>query len=107
MEELGTAITLNECANDGSDIHLYFNPKIGFYTAYGLSAYIADHIVEGPKSFSDEYQMPVMIIAPGEVLSLRSATEKVQHMQHEYYHFKSRSMIGTEGYAKWVKSLKK
>ena len=107
MEDFSAAIRQNERSNEGSDIHLYFNPIIGFYTAFGISAFIADHIIDGMKAFSDEYQMPVMIISPHEVLSLRSATNKIQHEPHHYYHFVTRSKVGTEGYTKWTNQLKR
>lgn len=107
MEDLSVTITANEQSNDGTDIHLYFNPQIGFYTAFGVSAFIADHVINGIKSFSDEYQMPVMIVSANEVRSLRNATNKVEHEPHRYYHFKSRNFIGTVGYAKWTNALKR
>lgn len=106
MNEFSEAITLNECSNAGLDIHLYFNPQIGYYTAFGVSAFLADHIINGMKSFSDEFQMPVMIVSPGEIASLRNTTEEVCHEQRRYCHFRLRHAIGLDGYVQWVKKLK-
>ena len=90
------------------DIHLYFNRQIGYYTAYGISAFLADHIIEGIKSYSEEFQLPVIIIPSGEVASLRNATNKVEHIPHNYYHFQLRNdYVGKTGYAKWANGLKK
>ena len=106
MEEFSEAIKQHESANDGMDIHLYFNSQIGFYTAYGMSAFLADHIVDGIKAYSDWFQMPVMIIIPNEVISLRNATTKVEHIPHQYYHFRLRNdYIKKEGYTKWLNQI--
>ena len=34
-------IIANEVQNDGKTIHLYFNPEVGFYLAFGFSAFFA------------------------------------------------------------------
>ncbi len=106
MENLNNVIA-NESINEGQDIHLYFDPQIGFYVTFGLSAFLAEHIVDGLKSFSDALQMPVMIVTPEEVLALRSATDKVEHVAHQYYHFRVRGEIGKAGYDKWAKKTKR
>ena len=107
MVDINKTISQNESENKGMEIYLYFNPEIGFYTTYGVSAFLADHIIEGPKAFSDAYQMPVMIVTPGEVQSLRNSTQKLEHEAHSFYHFRLRNPIGADGYAKWAQSLKK
>ncbi len=107
MEDFYAAVEQNEAANDGTDIHLYFNPQIGLYTAFGVSAFLADHIIEGIRSYSEAFQKPVIIISPGEVRSLRNATNKVQHDPHRYYHLKTHSVMGLVGYVKWTNGLKK
>ena len=107
MDDMNTVIVQNEQANSGRDIHIFFNSPIGYYTAYGLSAFLADHIIEGLKSYSEAYEMPVIIVSPGEVLSLRGATNKVAHEPRKYYHFTLKYPIGKEGYVKWTNSLKR
>ena len=55
-------ITMNEVENDGRTIHLYFNGVVGLYAAYGLSAFILSQLTEVKPSFSDDMQMPVVVI---------------------------------------------
>ena len=107
MEDNTPTVIANEQSNEGRDIHLYFEPRIGFYATYGLSAFLADHIIDGLKSYSDALQMPVMIVTPDEVRALRGATDKVEHVAHQYYHFRVRGEIGKAGYDKWAKKTKR
>lgn len=53
---------MNEVENDGRTIHLYFNGVVGLYAAYGLSAFILSQLTEVKPSFSDDMQMPVVVI---------------------------------------------
>lgn len=106
MEEFNADIAQIERDNGGMDIHLFFNLQVGYYTAYGVSAFLVDHIVEGFKSFSTSYQMPVVILPKGEVISLRNATIKVSHDPQRYYHLQLRQPIGLIGYERWATNLK-
>lgn len=105
MEEFNADIAQIEQENGGMDIHLFFNPQVGCYTAYGVSAFLADHIVEGFKSFSTTLQLPVVLLPKGEVISLRNATVKISHDPHRYYHLRLRQPIGLIGYARWASKL--
>ncbi len=107
MEDYTPTAIVNEQANEGWDIHLYFDQRIGFYVTFGLSAFLADHIIEGLCSFSETLQLPVMIVKPEEVLALRGSTDKVEHTVHQYYHFRLRNEIGRVGYEKWAKKSKR
>ena len=100
-------ITLNECANDGKTIYLYFNNEVGFYTAYGFSAFLVAHVVDPVCSFSVEMQMPVALVNPGQILELRRSLNKLAHTKHTFYKFVLRNAIGTDGYAKWTNDLKR
>ena len=64
-------ITINEVQNDGKTIHLYFNPEIGLYVAYGFSAFFAAHIVDVIAAFSEDLQMPVALMRKPDVSELR------------------------------------
>lgn len=100
-------ITLNECVNDGKTIYLYFNEAVGFYTAYGFSAFLVSHIVDPVCSFSTELQMPVALINSAQIFELRRSLIKLSHTEHTYYKFGLRTAIGIDGYDKWTNSLKK
>lgn len=99
-------IIKKEAENEGADIYLYYDDAIGFYVAYGFSAFLADHIADGPKSFSTALMKPVMILHPTAVIALRNATQKLEHKPKEYYHFALRYGIAADGYAKWEEELK-
>ena len=55
-------ITRNEVFNDGKTIHLYFNDMIGLYVAYGISAFQLCKYAHINPSYSEEMQMPVVVI---------------------------------------------
>lgn len=99
-------ITLNEEKNDGSTIFLYFNDEIGFYTAYGYSAFLVSHVVDPVCSYSTGLEMPVAMVNKSEILELRRSLKKVQHVEHSFYQFGLRTPVGKSGYARWIKSLK-
>lgn len=101
------AITLNECLNDGKTIYLYYNDAVGFYTAYGFSAFLVAHVVDPICSFSTEMQMPVALINPEQILELRRSLNKLYHTEHTFYKFGLKTAIGIDGYAKWTNTLKK
>ena len=100
-------ITLNECANNGKTIYLYFNNQVGFYTAYGFSAFLVAHVVDPISSFSTELQMPVALVNPEQILELRRSLTKLQHTEKTFYKFELKNEIGMDGYAKWTNNLKK
>ena len=99
-------ITLNEVANDGKAIHLYFNPEVGLYVAYGFSAFFAAHIVDVIASFSEEMQMPVALLRKPDVAELRASTNKLQHDYHVYYKLELKHELPLDDYARWVDSVK-
>lgn len=99
-------ITMNEVMNDGKTIHLYFNPEIGLYVAYGFSAFFAAHIVDVIASFSEDMQMPVALLKKPDVTELRLSCIKKQHDYHVYYHLELRNELGLDDYARWTDSVK-
>ena len=59
-------IVLNECRNDGTHIYLYEDHRTDLWSAYGYSAYkvntlAVDNHLPLLKSFSREYQMPLVM----------------------------------------------
>lgn len=99
-------ISLNEVENDGKTIYLYFNREVGLYTAYGFSAFLVAHVVDPVCSFSEELQMPVVLVNKSQVEELRHSLNKIQHTEKTFYQFSLKNVIGVEGYAKWTNKLK-
>ena len=99
-------ITENEVKNDEKTIHLYFNPEIGLYTAYGFSAFFVNHIVSTVCSFSEELEMPVALLRRTDVEELRRSTIKVQHDYHKYYRLELKRRIYLDGYVRWGNNYK-
>lgn len=99
------AIKLQESANDGRSIFLFYDSMAGLYLAYGLSAYYTTLVTEPYMSYSDEMQMPVALLKRDHILTLRQSTTKVEHVQKNYYHFKMRNTLGKEGYDRWAQGM--
>ena len=99
-------ILLQEKANDGQSVYLYYNEMIGLYVAYGLSAYFTTLVTDPFMSFSEEMQLPVALLRRSHILYLRQSLVKLEHIQHEYYKFRTRNPIGDAGYAKWAEKIK-
>ena len=100
-------ITKNEVENNGRTIHLYYNPEVGFWTAYGFSAFFATHIITGKTSYSEEYQMPVVLMNRDDVNELKLSTTKLQHEQHQYYELRMRNEIALDGYQRWLERIER
>ena len=98
-------ITLQEVANDGQSIFLYYDSMAGAYLAFGLSAYYVTMVTEPYLSYSEEMQMPVALLMRGHVLMLRQSTKKEDHIRHSYYHFRMRSKVGQAGYDRWAQTI--
>lgn len=99
-------ISINEEMNDGKTIHLYFNSEIGLYVAYGFSAFYATHIINSMASFSEDLQMPVILMRKRDVSELRLSTEKKRHDYHQYYRLELKHELRLDGYSRWTESLK-
>lgn len=99
-------IIQNEEQNDGQTIYLYFNDEVGFYTAYGYSAFLITHVVEPICSYSKSYDMPVVLVGNGEIMELRRSLKKIKHTIHSFYQFGLRTAVGKSGYTRWVKKFK-
>lgn len=94
---------IQEAANDGQTIHLFYDDIVGMYLAFGLSAYYTTMIVEPCISYSDALKMPVALLDRGQIKYLRQSVTKVEHRPHAYYRFRLRSKVGTAGYERWMK----
>ena len=99
------AITLQEVANDGQSIFLYYDAMAGVYLAYGLSAYYTTMVTEPYMSYSEELQMPVALLRREHILYLRQSLKKLEHEVKKFYQFKLRVPVGEAGYDRWAKTI--
>ena len=99
-------ITLNEVANDGQSVFLYYDAMAGVYLAYGLSAYYATMVTEPYMSYSEEMQMPVALLKRENILYLRQSLIKVQHEVKHFYKFQMRTVVGEAGYNRWAQRIR-
>lgn len=99
-------ILRKESENDGQSIYLFRDEMIGMYVAYGLSAYYTTMVVEPYTSFSEELQMPLVLLKHEHILYLRQSLVKLEHIRGTYYHFLLREPIGDAGYQRWLEKVK-
>lgn len=99
-------ISLQEVANDGQTVNLYYDEMVGMYAAYGLSAYYTTLVSDPYMSFSEEMQLPVALLRRENILYLRQSLIRLEHEPKVYYKFKTRMPIGEAGYAKWAAKIK-
>lgn len=99
-------ITKNEVQNDGKTIHLYFNSEVGLYVAYGFSAFFTAHIVDVIAAFSEDLEMPIVLLRKSDVTELRQSTFKQQHDYHRYYCLRLKHELPLDDYSRWAGSKK-
>ncbi len=104
-------ITLNETQNDGSVIHLYYNPQVGVWTAYGLSAYGLrlfgkTHRQDNPRGFSEDMQMPCTIADKFTIDKLFRVIGTELRRDESYLQFKLKHRVNPDAYTKWTNKLK-
>ena len=78
-------ITLNECKNDGTFLHLYFDKPMNVWAAYGLSAYKLrlfgkSNGCNNLREFSKELQMPCTIVGDRKSTRLNSSHDRQSRM---------------------------
>ena len=98
-------IALQEGANDGQSIFLYYDAIAGVYLAFGLSAYYTTMVTDPYMSYSEEMQMPVALLRRNHVNDLRQGLKMVEHTKKSFYWFKLRLPIGEAGYEKWAQKV--
>lgn len=104
-------ITRNECNNDGSYIHLYFQKYVAAWVAYGVSAY-ALHLfsrsqgVNSLLGFSKELVMPCTIVGEDMIeYIVRNAAETI-NTSDEYLLVRMPDMVDMSTYTRWSNKLK-
>lgn len=95
-----------ETSNDGKSVYLYFNEDIGYYTAYGISAFFVSHLVNPVISYSPACGLPVALISKYQIQELRRSLLKREHIEHHYYNFALKRVIGRTGYGSWAEKIK-
>lgn len=104
-------ITTNEYNNDGSYIHLYRNDAIGFWCAYGISAYglrlfNKSHGNNNLRGYSPELDLPCSIISSDTLVILKQNAIEILELSECRLSLKMSDTINSESYTKWVKKLK-
>lgn len=104
-------ITLNECANDGTKIYIYYSAETGMWSSFGYSAFALaslaskegiDHI----DSFSVQIQMPSVVINNTGFKKIESiyGTDKIENGQ---YLIEINSVnVDMEKYRQWTSDLR-
>lgn len=103
-------ITLNECANDGSYIHLYLNEDIASWTAYGLSAYALRLAAKvngygNLRGFSKSMQLPCTVISEEYVPHLIQKAAKTIEISDSYIMLQMEDKVDFGTYSKWTNKL--
>lgn len=101
-----SGISMNEIANDGKTIHVYFDGMTGFFTAYGLSAFYADHVVSPILSYSADMQMPVALMTRNDIKELRQSCKLIESQGDDYCRLETKQVLGEDGYQKWAERLR-
>lgn len=107
-------ITLKECENDGSVIHLYYNKAIGVWTAFGHSAYALrlfgkTYSQENPRGYSEDLQMPCTIADKHTIDKLMKQlrrNEDVDILNADELSFKLPEGVDHKAYSRWSLKLK-
>ena len=98
-------ILLQEEANDGKSVFLFYDAMAGVYLAYGLSAYYTTMVTDPYMSYSEEMKMPVALLRRNHINDLRQTLKKVEHTMKSFYRFELRLPVGEAGYERWSKNV--
>ena len=104
-------ITIDEYNNDGSLINLYYNESIGEWCAYGFSAYrlwlfCKSNGYNTLQSFSQEMQMPCLIIAKNAFMQLLQNMTDITEQIDSHIRIIMPEKITMNAYREWVKTLR-
>lgn len=104
-------ISISECANDGTVVHLYCDNKCGTWIAYGISAYMLYYIgvrsfVHISCGFSDEIQIPYAKIDNCLIGKLFRGSSKEYDKDMIHLKFRLSESINLDNYVRWTKQMK-
>ena len=98
-------IVLNEVNNTGDRIHLYFNGSVGLYVAYGISAFLLSKETKVTPKYSDDMQMPVVVINVGHYDQLEQRLEVLEKVEN-YRCLKATVAYDESEYSEWASQLR-
>ena len=104
-------ISQNERNNDGSQIHLYHDPSLNAWIAYGISAFQlrlfvkSNHWHNNFRDFSDSVQLPYTMVDPKALAVLLQQPGIDHHKEDEYILVNMPQAIAIEAYNKWCHRL--
>ncbi len=103
-------LTINECMNEGDEIHMYYDSANSVWKAYGLSAYLLYHISEEymniPSGYSKEIQMPYAKVDDKTFEALFFTHTKKQ-AKDQHLKFRLTKQVDVKDYAKWLNCIDK
>lgn len=107
---MNTLIKENEYKNDGRHVHLYYNPYIDMWTAYGYSAYslriyVKDRGFDSLRAFSHEFGMPCTVITSNVMKTIRLSNHIVDEIPDSYAHFMRTTLFPMDDYTNWTGKL--
>ncbi len=104
-------ITLNECQNDGTCIHVYLLDEMNAWIAYGLSAFHLRLLVKSNswrnsfRNFSKSMQMPYTIIDRDTAWQLAELPSLEQMMDDEHLFVRMEDCVDMAAYSRWTNRL--
>ena len=104
-------IVQTEQSNDGSQIHLYFNPRDCVWSAYGQSAYglrlyVKMHGYDNLRGYSHEMQLPCTIVADDTVKKIRLSETIVSESDKDYISLTHERSFDFNDYVRWTTKLR-
>lgn len=104
-------ITLNECMNDMSCVHLYYSADTDLWQAFGLSAYMleqfaADCGIGRIVDYSRRLMMPSVTLPASGLQTIVSASGLIQDDSDGHIILHPNIHICKKGYLPWVKDLR-
>lgn len=103
-------IKKNEYKNDGTQVHLYYNPHIDMWAAYGRSAYslrlyAKNRGYDSLRTFSSEFGMPCTVITNGVMKTIRQTIHIIHEVPKSSMHFQRITPFPSEDYINWTAKL--
>lgn len=101
----------NECINDNSRIHLYWNGRIGLWCAFGVSAFwgalwLKTNDMKDNSHYSEEMCMPVTLLALDQVMTLAQTAADIEEMTTTYVCLRMVEKIDNQNYSAWANRLR-
>ena len=104
-------IKQNEYKNDGLQAHLYYNPLMDMWLAYGYSSYIVRLYVkqcgyDSLRGFSEELLMPCTVVPGSTINNIRQSVKVIDEKANEYLAYSVDKHFDMNDYTEWTAKLK-